>query len=270
VEIKEAIKEVLRTAPDASMPPDELKKTCLKRGLVHSSQSYHRHVSSLVESGEIRRVHRYELVEERRPAVDPQRVRDCLEGLLTTSEVVRIVYAEEFEELSKCDKFEYEPGVLVAAGKLLEDGCEDVRVASLMSLVNVAERTRDDRILKRMSDDNLQKLRQIALQDPSIGCRQHAIILLGKLGNGHALGTLLEIVKKGDDRAYSQLRYVLEKALTNPDSTLVKRHEKDVRRQLLCLFADPSVEEKMREAVAQRTRGLLRTLRNSKRTRSVR
>jgi HEAT repeat protein len=257
--VRISIKEALQSH-GGSATPNELKKTCVEEKRIPAS-TYYRELRKMQKSGEIARSPppRYELVEERRPPVNRKDVRICLKNLKKTTDVdLRIEFAKDFEKLSESDGFEKEPDVLVVARRLLDDQSESIRVLSVKALTNIVDRASDRRIVERVRVDNQEKMGEIALNDFSIACRQNAIDFLGKIGDERAIEVLFEIVKQEpSDRDYSQLSYVLRRALTSPNSRQVKQHKKDIRQLLLSLLRND------REAVKERAKGLLDDLRQA-------
>ena len=240
----EVIIEVLK---EGSKTNKELRKECLKRGAPPSS--YNKKLRKLVERGEVKEA-KFEYVDDRE--ADTYLLLDCISIIKSDKpDEKRVGRAKHLERLCYWKRTAYAPKLLDFFKNSINDENEVVREYLVLALANLLwyEQKRTPRshdIIKRIIDENLENMTNLASSENNFKVRVAVLRFLGYTGDIRALDPIFEIIKNCTENEYERLKEWIQWVLFTAEYLLAKKFKREVPKRLDQLLNDPIEQVRIR------------------------
>lgn len=193
------------------------------------------------------------LIEARpRPEATSEEIDLCLNLLKDLDEETRAQGAIELLNLSYDKDIAYNSRVLEMLKVSLKDQYEEVRLNAISVLRSILWKQKDERVKRRIANDNTGTIIQLALDDPNFRVRCEAMDLLVMISEKDAIEPLFQILTTCDEKDYKELHSPLKSALRKLSSG---KHKLEIRGKLFSLLKNPS------EVVKNRAKAMLEAVR---------
>jgi len=234
----EIIKEVLIEAPKT---PKELLHECLERGL--KRPTYYKHLKKLIKIGEVKEAE-YELIEKEKEA-DPEIIRDCIRIIRSDApDDIRVARAEQLNRLCYWKRTAYAPDLLNFLKTSLNDRNEKIRKHLVLALANLLlyeqrRRPRDVHIIRRIIEDNIENMKELASKETNLEVRVAVLKFLGYTCDIRALDPIFEIIRNCNEKEYEGLKEWIQVVLFTPEYLLARKLRREVSNRLDQLLINP-------------------------------
>jgi len=238
---------IISALKEGPKTPKELWQACSKLGL--KKDRYRRHRIQLIKDKVIEEA-KYKYVGERE--ADSELIRDCMHIIQSDNpEAIRVARAQQIEQLCKWNRTVSVTKLLQFLKGSINDQNEQVRKHLVSALANILryeqKRTpRDQRIIHRIVDENLENMRTLASEDNNFEVRVAVLKFLGYTGDIRALDPIFKIIKKCNQNEYGRLKEWIQWVLFTPEYLLAKKLNREVSKRLDQLLIDPDEQVKKR------------------------